>query len=126
MTALPKVVGRESGVEELFVLELALDEPAFQGHFPGNPILPGVIQVDWAIRLGTEAFGPLGDFRGMANLKFMDLIRPGEVLELGLTLDRDQGVLGFRYQCGERRKSAGRILFGPRAVLPKCNQVQEK
>jgi len=126
MTALPKVVGRESGVEELFVLELAaLDEPAFQGHFPGNPILPGVIQVDWAIRLGTEAFGPLGAFRGMANLKFMDLIRPGEVLELGLTLDRDKGVLGFRYQCGERRKSAGRILFGP-PLASECNQVQEK
>ncbi len=82
MNELPQVMLRESGEEELFVLELAPEELCFQGHFPDNPILPGVVQVDWAIRFGQEAFGPLGDFQGMLNLKFMDLIRPGERLEL--------------------------------------------
>ena len=111
MIALPKVVGRETGEEVGLTLEIAADHPAFQGHFPDNPILPGVIQVDWAIRLGTEAFGPLGEFQGMANLKFMDLIRPGGRIELGLTFDREAGRLGFRYHCQGCRKSAGQILF---------------
>ncbi len=111
MNDLPKLLGRESGVEELFVLALTPDLLAFQGHFPDNPILPGVIQVDWAIRFGREAFGPLGDFQGIRNLKFMDLIRPGERLELYLTFDRAAGRLGFRYEVQGGRKSAGQVAF---------------
>ena len=58
------------------------DLQAFQGHFPGHPVLPGVVQVDWAIRFGTRAFGDLGGFRGIDQLKFQALIRPGDVVEL--------------------------------------------
>lgn len=67
-------------------LTLALDPDllAFQGHFPGDPILPGVVQVDWAIRFGAEAFGPLGRFCGLDQVKFLGLIRPGERVELRL------------------------------------------
>ena len=111
MNALPKVVCRESGVEELFVLSLDPEHPVFQGHFPGNPILAGVVQVDWAVRFGAEVFGPLGDFLGIKNLKFMDLIRPEERIELYLTFDRQAGKLGFRFQAEAGRKSAGVVLF---------------
>jgi len=111
MTALPTVVRRESGEEEMFVLALEPDHLVFQGHFPGNPILPGVIQVDWAIRLGTEAFGPLGDFQGISNLKFMSIIQPLETLELRLTFDREAGKLGFRFDGPMGRKSTGVVLF---------------
>lgn len=102
---------RQSGAEELFVLTPESDDQAFLGHFPDNPILPGVVQVDWAIRLGTEAFGPLGNFRGFWNLKFMSIIRPKERLELRLTLDREAGKLGFRYDGPTDRKSSGVVLF---------------
>lgn len=118
MIALPQVVDRETGREVGFLLELAPDHPAFGGHFPDNPILPGVIQVDWAIRFGTEAFGPLGDFQGIENLKFMDLIRPGERLELDLNFDRAEGRLGFRYQFQGSRKSAGQIRFSKASPPP--------
>jgi 3-hydroxymyristoyl/3-hydroxydecanoyl-(acyl carrier protein) dehydratase len=111
MTALPTVVRRESGAEELFVLTAKSDHPAFQGHFPGDPILPGVIQVDWAIRFAIEAFGPLGDFQGLSNLKFMSIIRPEEILELRLTLDRAAGKLGFRFDGPTDRKSSGVVIF---------------
>ena len=111
MTLLPKVVSRESGVEERFVLELAPDLLVFQGHFPDNPILPGVVQLDWAVRLGREAFGPLGEFQGINHLKFMNLIRPGERIELFLSFDSGNGKLGFRYEGEAGRKSTGVILF---------------
>jgi 3-hydroxymyristoyl/3-hydroxydecanoyl-(acyl carrier protein) dehydratase len=114
MTALPTVLRREAGEEEVFVLALEPDHLVFQGHFPGNPILPGVVQVDWAIRLGTQAFGPLGDFQGISNLKFMSIIQPLEPLELRLTFDREAGKLGFRYEGSTGRKSTGVIRFAVR------------
>lgn len=110
-TVMPIVVRRESGAEEAFVLALEPTHLAFQGHFPENPILPGVIQVDWAVRLGTEAFGPLGAFSGMHNLKFMGLVRPGESLTLFLTFDATAGKLSFRYEGETERKSMGTIHF---------------
>ena len=102
MTVLPTVLRRESGTEELFVLTPEPDNPAFLGHFPGDPILPGVIQVDWAI---------LGDFKGLSNLKFTSIIRPGECLELHLALDRPAGRLEFRYDGPLDRKSSGMVIF---------------
>lgn len=111
MTALPTVVRHESGAEELFTLALAPDHLAFQGHFPGYPILPGVIQIDWAVRLGTQVFGALGDLCGISNLKFMGIIQPLEVLELRLAYNREEGKLSFQYNGATDRKSMGVICF---------------
>jgi len=108
---LPRVTDRQSGEEELFVLVLDPEDLCFQGHFPDSPIVPGVMQLDWAIRFGQEAFGPLGDFQGISALKFMDLTRPGERVELYLRFDRPAGRLGFRYQVGAGRKSTGFVQF---------------
>lgn len=113
MALLPRVVRRESGEEERFVLALEADHLVFQGHFPGNPILPGVMQVDWAIRLATEAYGPLGEFLGMAHLKFMSLAQPPEVLDLTLSFDRTTGRLTFTLAGPSDQKSTGIILFSP-------------
>jgi 3-hydroxymyristoyl/3-hydroxydecanoyl-(acyl carrier protein) dehydratase len=105
---LPTVLSR-SGAS--FTLAMDADLQAFQGHFPGHPILPGVLQVDWAIRFGAEAFGPLGRFRGIDQLKFQGLIQPGEVLELQLEFEPARGRLRFTYLAGPQRKSSGVILF---------------
>lgn len=113
MTALPQVLRRETGSEELFVLLPDADNLAFQGHFPGNPILPGVIQVDWAIRFGSQAFGALGDFLGLSNLKFMSIIHPLETLELRLSFQPEAGKLEFRFDGVTGRKSSGVVLFSP-------------
>jgi 3-hydroxymyristoyl/3-hydroxydecanoyl-(acyl carrier protein) dehydratase len=108
---LPTVLARGSGPEACFTLAMDEDLLAFRGHFPGNPILPGVVQVDWAIRFGTEAFGDLGGFRGIDHLKFQGLVRPGEVLELRLGFDPGQGRLRFKYQAGSSGKSSGVVRF---------------
>jgi len=108
---LPAVLKRTSGPEESFALAMDGGLTAFQGHFPGHPILPGVVQVDWAIRFGTEAFGDLGRFAGIQHLKFQDLIQPGEVVDLTLGYEPGPGRLRFRYLAGAVRKSSGVILF---------------
>jgi 3-hydroxymyristoyl/3-hydroxydecanoyl-(acyl carrier protein) dehydratase len=98
-------------MEAVYALALAPGLPAFQGHFPGSPILPGVVQVDWAMRLGEAAFGPLEPFRGLDHLKFLAPIRPLQSLEL--TLELRPGRLAFRYQCGPERMASGTLLLGP-------------
>jgi len=94
-----------------FALDLDPGLLGFQGHFPGNPILPGVVQVDWAVHFGTEAFGPLGAFRGVEHLKFTEIIRPGEALTLTLALDAARETLRFSLQGGAGRKAAGVLRF---------------
>ena len=112
MMPLPRILERPSKGEMRFLLELEVGHEAFRGHFPGYPILPGVIQVDWAIRLGAEAFGHLGEFLGLSDLKFVAPILPGERIEL--LLQREAGGLSFRYRSREDRNSSGRILFRTR------------
>ena len=108
---LPRVLGRTPGPEPSLTLALDPDLAVFQGHFPGNPVLPGVVQVDWAIRFGMEAYGPLAGFRGVDQLKFQGMIRPGEEVELHLAFEPGRGRLRFRYQAGAERKSSGVVLF---------------
>ena len=109
---LPTVLNHTPGEAQEFVLAMAPDLLAFQGHFPGNPILPGVVQVDWAIRFGEQAFGPLGKFQAITHLKFMDLIRPGDTVHLHLALDPGRDKLRFHFSGDAGKKSSGVIVFG--------------
>lgn len=54
--------------------------PAFPGHFPGRPILPGVVLVDQAMRLAAQAIGPGVAIRGLGNAKFFQPVAPGTSL----------------------------------------------
>jgi 3-hydroxymyristoyl/3-hydroxydecanoyl-(acyl carrier protein) dehydratase len=87
--------------------------PVWEGHFPGDPVLAGVLQVDWAIRLGEQAFGPLGRFTGLDPVKFLAPARPGDELELRLTRDPASGTLAFQFLRGAEPLSSGRVRFAP-------------
>jgi 3-hydroxymyristoyl/3-hydroxydecanoyl-(acyl carrier protein) dehydratase len=94
-----------------FALRVDPDHPAFDGHFPGDPILSGLIQVDWAIRLSREAFDFTNTFRALEHLKFQAPIRPAEPVELRLSWDAPRGCLDFVYWGQEGRKSQGIAVF---------------
>lgn len=84
----------------------------FRGHFEQVPLLPGVVQVDWAIRLGRQHFNMPPNFKKLSALKFMHVISPGAQLTLVLTWQADASELSFRYEAAELLYSSGRILFG--------------
>ena len=83
-----------------------------EGHFPQAPVLPGVVQVDWAIHFGRAHFalGPV--FMGINALKFQQVILPDSPLLLELLFDSAKGSLQFRYFSDTGPHAGGRILFG--------------
>ncbi|NBA94000.1 AMP-binding protein [Pseudomonas sp. R5(2019)] len=98
--------------EQRWTLYVPQDLAVFSGHFARTPVLPGVVQVDWAIRLGCEHLAPGARFTGMEVLKFQNLVRPGDTLELNLRFDPARGKLYFSYRNDAGAAcSSGRILL---------------
>ena len=93
-------------------LDVPLDLAHFTGHFPQTPVLPGVVQIDWAQQLARQLITDLPPrFCGMEVLKFQQLVRPGDRLQLSLRFDSSRGKLYFAYRNGEAACSSGRILL---------------
>lgn len=84
----------------------------FSGHFPTAPVLPGVVQVDWAMSLGRQLLDLPTRFVGMEVLKFQQLVRPGDQVQLHLRFDRERGKLYFAYRNDTAACSSGRIVLG--------------
>ncbi len=85
-------------------LPIEHDHPAYAGHFPGRPILPGVVLLDRAQRALEAAC--LCRITGLAQAKFLSPVTPGEALEL----DYETSATGLRFEirCGTRRVASGR------------------
>lgn len=81
----------------------------FEGHFPGLPVLPGVVQIHWAVRLAGELLGQHCLGSRIDQLKFLAIVRPEDELALTLRLDRKAGLLSFAYARATRACSSGRI-----------------
>jgi 3-hydroxymyristoyl/3-hydroxydecanoyl-(acyl carrier protein) dehydratase len=102
----------DAPARKLFALTVPADLLYFDGHFTVAPVLPGVVQVDWAIHYGRLHFGLTGPFAGMNALKFQQMIRPGVPLSLELTWDEVKRSLNFRYFSDAGAHASGRILLG--------------
>lgn len=93
-------------------LSVPPDLAYFSGHFPKAPVLPGVVQVEWALNLGRHLLNLPGKFAGMEVLKFQQLVRPGDEIQLHLRFDPERGKLYFAYRNDTATCSSGRILLG--------------
>jgi hypothetical protein len=82
----------------------------FRGHFPGNPVLPGITQLHWAVGVAMSLFR-FGEVpREIKRLKFRNIIRPSSVLELVLE-NRNTHQVEFRFaSCGQVH-STGCLCF---------------
>lgn len=114
---LPRV--RELAVEPQRV-QLELSAPAdllyFDGHFDVAAILPGVVQIDWAIHYGRQYFALPPRFKGMQQLKFQQVVAPETLVTLELQHDSVKNSLQFRYLSAAGQHASGRILLGDQHV----------
>jgi acyl-coenzyme A synthetase/AMP-(fatty) acid ligase/3-hydroxymyristoyl/3-hydroxydecanoyl-(acyl carrier protein) dehydratase len=109
----PQVLSQlETEGEWSLQLSVPPDLAYFSGHFPKAPVLPGVVQVEWALNLGRQLLNLTGPFAGMEVLKFQQLVRPGDEIQLHLRFDAERRKLYFAYRNDTATCSSGRILLG--------------
>lgn len=77
------------------------DEWYFKGHFPGNPIMPGVLIVESLAQAGAVAIlameqnkGKNALFGGINNMKFKKMVVPGDRLKLEVKIIKQKGPIG--------------------------------
>lgn len=82
---------------------VTINEPFFQGHFPEEPVMPGVLilesmgqvaSVMVAVRLGEEQEGKIAFLAGVDNARFRKPVRPGDRLVTRAELTRLRGSIG--------------------------------
>ena len=85
------------------------DHPAFAGHFPGRPIVPGVVLLDHALRLAEalHSGAPAGGWR-VNQAKFLSPVGPGETLSFELLADQ-RGGWRFNVRAAEREVASGSL-----------------
>ncbi|MBO5364045.1 MAG: 3-hydroxyacyl-ACP dehydratase FabZ, partial [Clostridia bacterium] len=96
-----KIIDLEPGKRAVGIKNVTINEPFFQGHFPGRPIMPGVLicealaQVGAVVILGDPANrDKLAVFTGINNFKFRHQVVPGETLRLEAELTKMRGPMG--------------------------------
>ncbi len=89
-------------------LSVAADCKWFTGHFPGNPVLPGVVQLHWA-QFFARQLSQLLHIKQVKSLKFNKMVLPNADICLRLTPQRDKQRIKFQYTQGEDICSSGVI-----------------
>lgn len=85
MIELPPVLARHADGDQLKLrLEVPSTGPWFDGHFPGHPILPGVVQIAWAVAFATTWRGNETPPTSLQRVKFVHPVAPGDELCLQL------------------------------------------
>jgi 3-hydroxyacyl-[acyl-carrier-protein] dehydratase len=92
-----RVVGIQPGKGAVGIKNVTYNEPHFQGHFPGRPIMPGVTIIEAMAQSAAVLVGltldlvdrdPLVYFMGIEKARFRRKVVPGDVLELQVTVKR--------------------------------------
>lgn len=107
----PHILQQTTSPKKLeYLLDISSDIVFFRGHFPGLPILPGVVQLGWAVEMAKPLIAS-GSFAAVRRLKFMRPITSDRKLTLTLSLADDHAQVKFKYFNEFFVYSSGRILF---------------
>jgi 3-hydroxyacyl-[acyl-carrier-protein] dehydratase len=96
-------------------LHIPVDHPAFAGHFPGMPIVPGVVLLDEALYAITISTGIPVAACFINSVKFLSPLKPGEAVVVAHEI-QDNGSIVFEINCGTRKIVAGSIT--PHSTMP--------
>lgn len=96
-----RIVELEPGRNITALKNVTMNEPFFQGHFPGEPVMPGVLILEAMAQVGSilaclsdrEMIGRLAYFAGVDKARFRRVVRPGDQLVLKLTMIKQKGKI---------------------------------
>lgn len=96
-----RILELEEGKRAVGVKNVSANEPYFQGHFPGNPVMPGVLILEAMAQVGAVAIlslpenrGKTGYFAGIDRARFRQPVLPGDQLRLEVEILKSRGSLG--------------------------------
>lgn len=96
-----RVTELEKGRRAVGLKTVTVNEPFFQGHFPGNPVMPGVLIVEAIAQVGAVALlslegneGKVALFAGIDGLRFRRIVVPGDTLRLEAEVLKVRGKVG--------------------------------
>ena len=96
-----RIVELEPGRRAVGIKAVTANEPQFTGHFPGRPIMPGVLMVEAlaqtaavAVMALDEYRGKLGLFAGIDDCRFRRMVLPGDTLVLKVEVEKLRGMFG--------------------------------
>jgi len=96
-----RIIELEPGKTLTAIKNVTMNEPFFQGHFPGEPVLPGVLILEAMAQAGSilaclsdrEMIGRLAYFAGVDKARFRRVVRPGDQLILKLEMIKQKGKI---------------------------------
>jgi 3-hydroxyacyl-[acyl-carrier-protein] dehydratase len=103
------------------IKNVSANEWFFEGHFPGNKVMPGVLIVEAMAQVaavtllkGADAGGKTPMFAGIENMRFRKLVLPGDQLRMEFTLEKLRGPVGkgeVRATVDGKLAAEGTIMF---------------
>lgn len=97
-----RILEMESGKRIVGLKNVTMNEGFFQGHFPGQPVMPGVLIVEAMAQVGGVLFlsepentGKLAYFMGIDKVRFRRIVKPGDQLKIEVTVVRARQTTGI-------------------------------
>ncbi len=87
------------------------DSPWFAGHFPGDPVLPGIAQLHMVTACIEQAVQQKLIVQHLARVKFKQLIRPGDILDIHVTPGKKDNNYTFTIETTGRPVCSGRLVL---------------
>lgn len=102
MLLIDRIEELEPGKRAVSLRNVTAHEEVFQGHFPGNPVMPGVLIVEAMAQTGAVALLSLDEFKGktayfggIKSAKFRKVVRPGDQMIIEVVLEKIRGSVGL-------------------------------
>ncbi|MBO8138639.1 MAG: 3-hydroxyacyl-ACP dehydratase FabZ [Desulfotomaculum sp.] len=117
-----KILEMEEGKRAVGIKNVTINEPFFQGHFPGYPVMPGVLIIEAMAQVGAVALlsrpeyaGKLALFAGIDGARFRRQVLPGDQLKIEVEVTKLRGRIGksrARAFVGDQLAAEAELMFG--------------
>jgi 3-hydroxyacyl-[acyl-carrier-protein] dehydratase len=101
MLLIDKITDLTPGIKATGIKNVTAHEEIFMGHFPKNPVMPGVLIIEALAQTGAVALLSLPEFKkktayfgGIKNAKFRKVVRPGDTMKLEVVLEKIRNNIG--------------------------------